>query len=337
MKQSVLLILFMVLWSVLHGLVLNSFGMMDSEAVLDSVISNAGLLLVLFIIGYPIKFYLPTGKVIWQWIIFGFLLSIAWVFITSLLLESFLIKDSNFEYYSSSAWFVRWSVAILIMGFSLVIRAMSVLLKRQDEIQFRQKQALELSKQTELKKLREQLHPHFLFNTLNSVSALINLKPEKAKEMVLQLSEFLRFSVATQENRQHSLAEELRQINLYLEIEKVRFGHRLQTEINCLDQHQGIKVPALILQPLVENAVKYGLYDTTEAVLISISCSRNDEYLMVKVTNPYDSETFEGVSGTGFGHKSIKKNLYLLYGRADLFRAKSKDGNYEVELKIPLT
>lgn len=327
----------MLLWSVLHGLVLNSFGMQEYEAVLDSVISNLALLLVVLLLSYPIKFYLPTGKVIWQWVFFGFLLSILWVLALSTLLDYYILSEVNESFYSASAWLIRWSVAVLIMGFSVMIRSMSVLLKRQDDIQFRQNQALELSKQTELKKLREQLHPHFLFNTLNSVSALINLKPAKAKEMVLQLSEFLRFSVATQENRQHSLAEELRQINLYLEIEKVRFGHRLQSEIDCLDEHKEITVPALILQPLVENAVKYGLYDTTDAVLISIKCQKSDDYLMVSVSNPFDSETSEGVSGTGFGHKSIKKNLYLLYGRADLFRTKSEDGVFHAEIKIPLT
>lgn len=316
-------------------MVLYSFGMDPDLAVTDSVISNGLLLLFALVVAYPLKYYLPNKSNTPQLFVFALLLSIAWVYLCQVIIRAVGIEQEMPIFYNQASWILRWSIAVLIMCFSVLMRWMSVVLKNQDSVQLHEKQVLELSKQTELKTLREQLHPHFLFNTLNSVSALIGVKPDKAREMVLQLSEFLRGSIVTKENRSHSLSEELHQISLYLEIEKVRFGHRLQTEIECDEALKSQPVPALILQPLVENAVKYGLYDTTEEVLIRVECSLNNEFVAIKVSNPFDSDTARGLSGIGFGHKSIKRNLYLLYGRTDLFHQSGTEQEYVVEIKIP--
>jgi LytS/YehU family sensor histidine kinase len=304
-------------------------------AIVDAIVSNSLLLLFALIVAYPLKFYLPNKKNTPQLFGFAILLSFVWVSILQSLFSYFGFELNAPDFYNQASWILRWSVAVLIICFSVLMRWMSVVLDKQASTQLYEKQILELSKQTELKTLREQLHPHFLFNTLNSVSALIGVKPEKAREMVLQLSEFLRGSIVTKENRSHSLEEELHQISLYLEIEKVRFGHRLQTEIRCDDALKSQLVPTLILQPLVENAVKYGLYDTTDEVLIQVDCSVKDGFVSLLVRNPFDCDTAQGLGGTGFGHKSIKRNLYLLYGRADLFQQSSSDKEYMVEIKIP--
>lgn len=323
------------MWVSIQSLVLHSFGLNFDLAIADSILSNVLLLIFTLIVIYPLKFYLPNQKNTPQLFGFAILLSIVWMYICQKIFNGFGIEQEAPLFYNQASWILRWAVGVLIICFSVLMRWMSVVLNKQASIQLHEKQVLELSKQTELKTLREQLHPHFLFNTLNSVSALIGIKPEKAREMVLQLSEFLRGSIVTKENRSHSLEEELRQISLYLEIEKVRFGHRLTTEIICDNQLKPTPIPALILQPLVENAVKYGLYDTTETVMISIDCKSMGEYLSITVTNPYDNNTAQGLSGTGFGHKSIKRNLYLLYGRTDLFQLNQSNNEYSVEIKIP--
>lgn len=323
------------MWVSIQSMVLHSFGLDFDLAIADSLLSNVLLLIFTLIVTYPLKFYLPNQKNTPQLFGFAILLSIVWMYICQGLLSALGIEQEAPLFYNQASWILRWAVAVLIICFSVLMRWMSVVLNKQASTQLHEKQVLELSKQTELKTLREQLHPHFLFNTLNSVSALIGAKPEKAREMVLQLSEFLRGSIVNKENRSHSLEEEIRQISLYLEIEKVRFGHRLKTEIICDKALEPLTVPALILQPLVENAVKYGLYDTTEAVMISIECSPVGEYVCINIKNPYDQETAQGLSGTGFGHKSIKRNLYLLYGRTDLFQQSLSGNVYTVEIKIP--
>lgn len=318
-------------------MVLAYFGLDFKLAIFDAVLSNALLFMFTMVIAYPLKFYLPNSKNTPQLCVFALVLSLLWLTLLQGLVGYFEWDANGSMHYSEASWLLRWAVAILIMSFSVLLRWMSIVLKNQAGVQEHERQLLELSKQTELKTLREQLHPHFLFNTLNSVSALIGVKPEKARKMILQLSEFLRGSIVTKENRSHSLAEELHQIDLYLEIEKVRFGHRLQTEIMCEEELKTIAVPALILQPLVENAVKYGLYDTTEEVFIKIDCSKTEQYVFLRVSNPFDANTSDGVQGAGFGHKSIKRNLYLLYGRADLFTQKQENAVYMVEIKIPIS
>ena len=117
----------------------------------------------------------------------------------------------------------------------------------------------------------QQLQPHFLFNSLNSINALIGFKPDEARKMIHQLSDFLRGTLKKDDDQlQVTLNDELQHLNLYLEIEKVRFGHRLQTEISCDERSGSAKLPSMLLQPIVENAIKFGLYDTTGEVVVSL-------------------------------------------------------------------
>src|SRR4029077_2679 len=129
-------------------------------------------------------------------------------------------------------------------------------------------EAEQLAREAELYKLRQQLQPHFLFNRLNSISALTGTQPEKARHMINQLSEFLRGTLKKDEKQWNTLDEEMQYLQLYLDIEKVRFGYRLQTEILCDEDARTLKLPAMLLQPVVENAIKFGLYDTTGEVKI---------------------------------------------------------------------
>lgn len=337
MKLRIVITIGILIWVSIHAAVLAFFGLDIDFSTIDSLVSNGLLLIFTLFIAYPLKYYLPNKKNTPQLVVLVVGLSVLWVYLLRFVFGYFVLPSEGEVFYSTASWLLRWAVGLLIMSFSVLLRWMNVLLKNQASVQEHEKQLIELSKQTELKTLREQLHPHFLFNTLNSVSALIGVKPAKAREMVLQLSEFLRGSIVTKENRSHSLEEELRQISLYLEIEKVRFGHRLNTDIVCDEDLKLHTVPALILQPLVENAVKYGLYDTTESVTICITCTMGNGFLQLRVSNPFDAETAVGIKGAGFGHKSIKRNLYLIYGRADLFSCSLDGSEYSVEIKIPVS
>ncbi|WP_291913418.1 sensor histidine kinase [Chitinophaga sp. CB10] len=192
-------------------------------------------------------------------------------------------------------------------------------------------------REAELFKLRQQLQPHFLFNSLNSINALIMLRPQQAREMVLKLSDFLRGSIKREDDQWISLTEELQYLGLYLDIEKVRFGHRLTTNVSHDDGAEKMFMPPMLLQPVVENAIKFGLYDTIGEIAINIRAWAKENMLYLEVQNPFDTELQTPKKGTGFGLSSIRRRLYLLFARQDLLET-SVDGNiYTTLIKVPQT
>ncbi|GAA4467498.1 histidine kinase [Nemorincola caseinilytica] len=190
-----------------------------------------------------------------------------------------------------------------------------------------------LLKEAELFKLRQQLQPHFLYNSLNSINALIMIAPGRAQEMIGKLSDFLRSSVKRESDDMIPIADELSYIRSYLAIESVRFGDRLQVLFQQQDTDHA-SVPPFLLQPLLENAIKFGLYGNTGAVQIAVNIAMNGGMLQLSITNPYDPD-MQPPRGTGFGLKGVQRRLYLLYARNDLLET-HKDGSiFTTILKIP--
>jgi LytS/YehU family sensor histidine kinase len=192
-----------------------------------------------------------------------------------------------------------------------------------------------LAREAELYKLRQQLQPHFLFNSLNSINALIMLRPKEAREMVLKLSDFLRGTLKREDQQWIATPDELQYLQWYLDIEKVRFGHRLSTEVTATEETNNLRIPPMLLQPVVENAIKYGLYDTIDAITITISAWMQDDLLFIRVQNPFDSSLQQQQTGAGFGLTSIRRRLYLLFARNDLLETTSKDNIYTTLIKVP--
>ncbi len=206
-------------------------------------------------------------------------------------------------------------------------------IKEQTAWNDRKDEAERLAKEAELLKLRHQLQPHFLFNSLNSINALIVAEPKEARKMVQQLSAFLRGTI----NTDHALidfAKELEHVQLYLEIEKVRFGHRLMVNLTIDDSALPLKLPPLLLQPLMENAIKFGLYGTTEDVLIDVHAKYSGGFLEISISNPIDADV-STQQGTRFGLKAIMRRLYLIYGRDDLLTTHNSENTFVATLKVP--
>jgi LytS/YehU family sensor histidine kinase len=208
-------------------------------------------------------------------------------------------------------------------------------LNAQKEKEKQQTGADAMLREAELASLRQQLQPHFLFNSLNSINALIGSKPHEARVMVQQLSDFLRGTLKKDEQKTVMLKEEFEQLKLYLAIEKVRFGHRLNVDLNVSEVSQSCLIPPLLLQPVVENAIKFGLYDTTGDITITLSSKTEPGFLFIEVKNPYDPKTQNANKGTGFGLSSIKRRLYLLYARNDLITTNKTETIFITTLKIP--
>lgn len=189
----------------------------------------------------------------------------------------------------------------------------------------------------EMNSIQQQLKPHFLFNSLNSINALTMTDPEEAQRMIHLLSEFMRGSIQQNQNEQVTLAEEIRHLQLYTNIEKVRFGERLQVQFDIPESTLQMRVPFLILQPIIENAIKYGLYGNTEDITITIEAKLEQNSLKITVTNPFDPITQQTNKGTGFGIRSVERKLLLSYQRSNLLKTQTKNSIFIATLQIPQT
>lgn len=317
-------------------LLLYRLGFSFQVSSIDSLISNTLLLLAAVMVLNITRYYLPTTS--YQYVsVFAACAGLCalWLFVLNSFLKIFFSDSQVYLSFLENSLIIRGGFSFLVM---IIVTIASVLWYHWVErakMDQRKADAERLSKEAELFKLRHQLQPHFLFNSLNSINALIGINPQQARKMVLQLSDFLRGSLKKEESQMVTLDEEMNYLNLYLEIEKVRFGNRLVTEISIPDVCKEMLLPALLLQPVVENAIKFGLYDTTGEALIKILCEKQGNELCVMVSNPHDPETALPVRGTGFGLSSIKRRLYLLFARNDLLTTVSNDEIFETIIRIP--
>ena len=327
-------------WSIaglIHASILLSFGITVNETVLDTLITFGLMGALCFLIVNNMRYYLPRQEKYWYIIFVSLAVSGICTVVSKLLLNLFLGDDPAYIHQMYQATGLRFGIGFLLVS---CISMMSLLWYNQEDqkkMDAHKAETEQLAREAELYKLRQQLQPHFLFNSLNSISALTATQPEKARHMINQLSEFLRGTLRKDEKQWNTLKEEMQYLELYLEIEKVRFGHRLQTEIDCEETALDLKLPSLLLQPVVENAIKFGLYDTTGEVLIKINAQKKDNHLEVLVENPFDPETSQPLKGTGFGLPSIQRRLFLLFARQDLLSTKKENDHFTTIILIPQT
>jgi two-component system LytT family sensor kinase len=319
---------------IVQTLVLLWFNLSLLHAVIDSVTSNLLLAIIAYYLGNILRYYRPRKVRFFYVFIWDLGISATWLLIINWLLP-FLIKDTTYTAFLYKSLPVRFFIAFLITGLAVMINWVVYSYEEQSQNEKRKTEAEKLSREAELFKLRKQLHPHFLFNSLNSISSLTVSRPEEARRMVQQLADFLRGTLKNEEELLVTLEEELALLQLYLDIEKVRFGHRLETLIEKDQAALSAKIPQLLLQPIMENAIKFGLYDTTDKVLIKLIANKEPELLSIFIQNPFDPGTSTPKKGTGFGLSSISRRLYLLYGRNDLLETKAEGSTFITTVKIP--
>jgi|CXWL01.1.fsa_nt_gi sensor histidine kinase YesM len=331
-------IIFIICWLVMMGdqvMVLHFFGLPWPAAIIDSSISNTLLLLACLLVMNTLRYYLPRSNQYINIFSICLFLTVAWLLLSKWLLKISLGYYEGYKELLHLSLSIRFSIAFLLLGCVTMISILWYNQKEQKENEERKTDAEKLAKEAELFKLRQQLQPHFLFNSLNSINALIGSRPGEARKMVQQLSDFLRGTIKKEETQWVTMQEELQYLQLYLDIEKVRFGNRLNTEIEVDDSTKQLKLPALILQPIVENAIKFGLYDTIGETVIRLNATKDGGNLVIKVQNPFDPETSSPVPGTGFGLKSVQRRLYLLFARTDLLTNEVKENIFITIVKIP--
>lgn len=226
---------------------------------------------------------------------------------------------------------------VLVLVFLLAVAMHYVLIAVESSRQA-ERIAFELNltaQRAEMDALRAQVNPHFLFNSLNSISALTTIQPERAREMTLMLAEFFRTVSRIGGDPTIPLRQELALIRTYLEIEQVRFGDRMHFDIsapeNCLD----LPIPSLLLQPLVENAVKHGIAQLLGGGRIGVIIARSPAYFRIRIENPFDPDS-SAAKGNRKGLETVRRRLNALFGRNASLDVAQKENTFAVEITIPL-
>ncbi|WP_028295845.1 sensor histidine kinase [Olivibacter sitiensis] len=300
----------------------------------DSLLNASLVAFGTFTIGNMLNYYQPKRGSYFNIIIWVLSLAAISIALGKYLLP-LLVEDVDYLSFVHLSLPLRFCINALVIGAMSIIFMFWNMAQSQKENEKRKMDAERLAKEAELYNLRQQLQPHFLFNSLNSIIALIGRKPDQARNMTFQLSDFLRGTLRKDDQQLIPLEDEIEHLKLYLEIEKVRFGHRLATTLNYPEDCADCKLPAMILQPLVENAIKHGLYGTTEGVNIDLEMKKEDNLLVVQITNPFDKENTPPRKGTGFGLRGVQRRLFLLFGRTDLLHTSSSTHIFTSTIKIP--
>ena len=224
---------------------------------------------------------------------------------------------------------------VLLYLLSLAVHYVLLAFEAAREAERRQLELEILTREAELRALRAQIDPHFLYNSLNSISAMTGSDAPGARRMCLLLGEFLRNTLDLSARRRIPLADELALADRYLSIEQVRFGSRLRIERRVDDDASRCLVPPLLLQPLVENAVTHGIARMLEGGVIRLDVSRQDGRLAIVIENPCEDDA-AAVRPGGMGLDNVRSRLDAMFGRDARIDAHAAAGRFRVELTLPV-
>ncbi|WP_456462913.1 sensor histidine kinase [Reichenbachiella sp.] len=332
--------LFWLLLIIIHTMLLHwGQQIVWSLALIEAAIYGVGFASVGLSIWFIVRFTGLTDGSLWNALMShlaaGALLIFLWL-ATSYFITGYLLGyDSSIR--QASIVDLWWRIALGTIYYLLVALVYYLLIfyENYKEKQIREIEMQSTLKETELSMLKAQINPHFIFNSLNSISSLTLTRPEDAHEMIVKLSSFLRYTIGHSETELVSLRQEIETIQLYLEIEKLRFGKKLEVNFEGAESiPESAKLPNLILQPLIENAIKYGVYESTAASTISVQISYSDKHLQIEITNSIEDDAVAH-KGKGIGLKNVRGRLQLIYESADLLQTHKEKSQYKVQLTIP--
>ncbi len=288
-------------WASLQSYIIHGFDFDWFTGISDGLVSTVLLAAACWLINNNLRYYQPGKGSYINILIWCVALAAACTAGSRYILVPFLNTIPGYPSFMAQSLVIRFFTNFLAIGWMAMISMIWYTQQDQKENEKRKTEAERLAREAELYNLRQQLQPHFLFNSLNSINALIGFKPEQARKMIHQLSDFLRGTLRKDDQQQVTLNEELQHLNLYLDIEKIKFG----------------------------------LYDTTEEVVVSIRAELDGNYLELIVQNPFDPKTSRPRQGTGFGLSGVQRRLYLLFARNDLMETHANDNIFTTIIKIP--
>lgn len=312
----------------------NGLGFSCEIAITDAAVSQALLLLICLSVIFVFSYYQPKDSLRINRLLIGLGFAFLYIFGLRFIFLEFFQLGVEFDLFLKQSVPIRFLISFLIIAFTVLCVWIWGFNKDEKQARLRKEELEKLKNEAELASIQQQIQPHFLFNSLNSITALIGVNPMQARKMTQQLSDFLRGTIKREEETQ-SLNEELAHLRLYLEIEKVRFGNRLEIKFEVEPATLERPVPVLLLQPIVENSIKFGLYGTIEEVRILFQTKIVDSDLQIMVSNPFDPQGSGTEKGTGFGLSSIKRRLQLIYHRNDLVKTESINNQFVTKILIP--
>jgi two-component system sensor histidine kinase AlgZ len=242
---------------------------------------------------------------------------------------------SGFDSRYRDAFPVLFAAGFLLYLLAVAYHYVVLSLQASREAETRVMATTVLARDAELKALKAQVNPHFLFNSLNSISALTTIDPLKAREMCILLAEFLRMTLGLGEKSSIPLGEELELLERFLAIEKVRFGQRLDMREDIQEQAKYALIPPLLLQPLVENAVAHGIANLLEGGSISLSARSTESRVTIVLENTCDLDAVSSRRG-GRGLANVRSRLEARYGKQADMRVSADAGHFRVQISLPL-
>jgi two-component system LytT family sensor kinase len=316
-----------------------------NTALADSLIllTPLYLLSLAFILpNYNVCRGLPLGQTSWLKLISSQLLTLIviagmWLVISEAVARLFdsMTAIPRFESLFEQSRYTNLAIVVMQFEVTMLLNYLYFALEKSRHLeQAALKQKLLIS-QAELQTLKATVHPHFLFNSLNTLSNIALSAPEQAHRFCLLIAEFLRYSVAYSKRDTATLADELEHVQNYLGIERERFGERLKTTFNIDEGLRDALVPPLIFFPIVENAIKHGIDSCIEGGTLEIMVQQTKESLVFEVTNPVD-ELGRKLKGTGHGLASVEQRLKTRYGDKALLKTERKTGSFTTRLILPI-
>jgi len=264
------------------------------------------------------------------------LISLVWIGalqLWNLVCASFGVWWAGIEF-NAQLMALLFTLGVLLYGLLAVINYLMIEFVRARNAEKRELELQVLAQDAELRMLRTQIDPHFLFNSLNSISALTSQNPKAAREMTLQLASFFRQSLGMESHRKVTLEQEMVLIRHFLAIEKVRFGERLIVEEAVEKGALECCVPPMIIQPLVENAIKHGIGQLPEGGLVMVAAWREGSQLRITVHNAIDADLPEA-RGNGIGLSNVRQRLAAAYGHEASVQWEREEGSFKVNITMP--
>ena len=287
---------------------------------------------------YPTR-YIPFQKhspfySILAHVVAGLLVLFVWVLVTVGILNGiFVDQEAYVEFLNKS---LPWRAGlgglvylVLVLIYYLVSNNQKLMERTQQ-----QERLKVLVRETELSMLKSQINPHFLFNSLNSIASLTMSNPDEAREMIIRLSDFLRYSLKHRENEYVPLKEELGRMKDYLAIEKIRFGEKIKYIFNISGECEDFPVPTMIFQPLFENAIRHGVYESVDPITIRFDCTPENEFMKTVVANDYDP-AIPTRKGTGVGLQNVRQRIELAYQEKGSVQWMGTEGVFKVTILFP--
>ena len=315
------------------------FALSPQIAFLDSFVSNAVYAGMGLSFWYPCRYISLERKgllsILLNHAIAAFMAALIWLGIIYLTLVKIAAAGADYQQFFLRSFPWRFFIGALFYFVMAAFYYLLIYYYNFQEKLTREAELKSLVKEAELKMLKFQINPHFIFNSLNSVNSLILSDPTAAGRMIVKLSEFLRTTLSGSETSLKTLKEELATARLYLDIEKIRFGEKINYIEEVAEDCLRVPLPGMLLQPLLENAIKHGVYESIQPVTITLFCRMEANYLRIDLANSYDPEALSS-KGEGIGLRNIQNRLEMIYNRGNLLHMEKESGIFRVKIYIPL-